>query len=302
MLITASKSKGLEVLGLGTALLLAWRFLDLPTEATTILWNCAIGAMACGSALAISEREEFTKERRLAVILVGLTCVGMHFLLNPPMAVYEEVALGVGLVWLAVGLLRGLPNWAFALATLGVVAMECGHIYSGFPTFDPYRWILTGLLATVCVRWHTLITAILGLIIAVAGCLLAIFPIGFLDPSELAGLLLLAGCGISLMQLVRAVPDLPWLGSIGMHAGSLYALGAVVAKLLGDSYVTFGWSMYAPEGEPMPYVSFSAAFPLGFTLPSVWMLLAALAITGFAAYRRTWGPLEMLWRAWFRAL
>lgn len=275
-------------LGVGSVLLIIWRFFELPQPADMLVVHAAMGAIAIGCGQAIARYTPPTKEGRFALVLIGLVFLTLSKLFNLDLLILEEAAPGLALIFFAGAFLVGQSRYALATVAVGAFALSLARAADPFGNADIWRWLLVGIAGMLPLgMW---VSTILGLLLTAAGTWLA-YQHSFLwlfDSIELAGLTLMFGLAL-IIQLLKWQP----LEAIGMHAFTLYLASAVAARLFGEASVDFGWTMYAPVTDA-PYVAGPVTFSYAYAWPNIWVGVAFLAVCGFCAWRRTWGPLEKL--------
>lgn len=278
--------RSLSILGIGSVLLIVWRFFSLSPVPDMLVWNAAVGALAVGVGATVANTAP-TRDNRFALLLWALAFGVIHQLVNP-MVVIEEITVGIALILLVGTFLLGQRWWVLALAAAIAVVFEV----SQFGSFDPWRWLLVGLLGMLLVRVPWWVLGALGAVCFGVGLWMAFADVFLNGP----GTLLMAGFGL----LTLVVPTWGPLVNVGRHAVSLYALGLALAASFGEGSVTFGWTMYIPE--PAPYSGGPTTWPLGFTFPQLWVGIGMVAVCAVCAWHRGKGPLERLAHAAYRHL
>lgn len=302
-------NKGLSLLGLGTVLLIIWRFAPLnPGLARMALWEFAIGALVVGMAVAtVAHCEATSKEARALPIVIGAALLLVHIAARPFFQDAKVVIYPIALALIYAGVFAG-RTWKIqvpVLAIFGYILLGSGQDPMMFSAF-PNSMIFLGMVAVALIPYAQRLIAQLLMVAAGIGFLV----LGYLQvrsttvvnfdgdalwnqgsmamPLALgAGLLLLAGCA--------ALPEVGLLVGVAKHAASLYVLALLAtlpyAEAAGEA--DFGWTMYAPLTDAHEALDPFEIFKFyGDAFPNWWLLGLGLVLCGLAAYRRRRGPLE----------
>ncbi|MEJ6014373.1 hypothetical protein WG936_11060 [Corynebacterium sp. H127] len=299
-------------IGVGTLLLVVWRFFSLPGLGEFFVWNSAVGALSVGIGYAVAEFAPQTKVDRFRLVLAGCGLIAFAWLTGNTIYTFEDLAQHAGIALIVAALLVGQSWWALGttalLTILGHVLVTQFHISHS----DPFLLILATVLGIVMFKSPPALGWVLGVVFLPLGWWqLSDTGISFmsneqLDTSVVTASAMLLGIGLLIMSAIRMLPAWRPLASIGMHAVSIYVVTMLTARFFGEERsVSFGWTMYSPLSDAvhLPATSsFSGILANAVSWTNPLIGLAALALCALAATRRGWGPLEALLERAYRRL
>lgn len=252
--------KGLSTAGIGTLLLVLWRFFPLPYVWDQIAWNAACGALTIGSAVAVAEHSPQTKEQRFRIVLAGICLLSINWFTGNGFFTTEDIAGNVGIVLVAAALLAG-RRWPLLLGTIAVTVLgELLLLAIPITSTSPWPWLLMGILGLLTIRFHPLWLMLPGS----AGCVIGWWQLSnmgvpFMSNEQLGSFTvtanaLAAGAGLILLGLLRMLPEWRPLGSLGLSATTVYVLTYLAARIFGEEQSSsFGWTMYSPLSDAIDF-------------------------------------------------
>ncbi|CAM3988401.1 hypothetical protein FRC0043_00520 [Corynebacterium belfantii] len=126
-------TSALSVFGLGTFLLLMWRFIPLPWPVSLALLSAAAGSLAAGVGLVCQDSHHW---RRHAALGVALAAAGFILFEVAPQSA-ESLPIAFGLVIAFSCTLSWCPRWAIVPAIAFAVAFDCAQLHDDRPRPDP---------------------------------------------------------------------------------------------------------------------------------------------------------------------
>lgn len=308
------------MLGLGSMLLIIWRFAPLdPGLARIALWEvatCALVVGLCGAASTHIQTGDSTasKDARICIIAIGAALVIARLAMAPFFHDAKVILSPVAQVLIYAGLFTG-RSWkiqAPLLAVLGYVLLAGAQDPMSFNAFSTSIMFLGMVIVALLPHLRSW-----GMRLGIAFAGIGFIALGYIqlrsagsfdiDPFFSQGYLafpLALGVGLLLLAMCAALPPVGLLVNVAKHSATLYFLAVLATLPHAESSVEadFGWSMYTPlSGATHTAVDPFAIFKMyGDAFPNWWLLGIGVLACVFTASRRTWGPLETMFTAAYR--
>lgn len=285
--------RSLSALGLGTFLLLVWRFVPLPLPANMLGLPAAYGVLAAGVGLAGGYSSH---ARALRVALAGVVVATAGFVVisvEPTHA--ETLPVTFGLAFALCATVSRFPRWSLLLVILLVAAID----YLRLHDIRPLPAVIAALFVLM-LRDQPRVSLGLGAALLAVDALLPIEE-GFIfmvrdgaDQFTVVSALRITGLALVASWITSALPDWRPIQSLGRHALTLNVAAAALAISFGTGSATFNWTRYSPIiAQETPFNPFAPYSLLLSGWQSWWMALFTAVIVILLGFLTGWGPLEV---------